>query len=301
MSYYGFPNVLLLGNGINRAFGESSWEAVISGLSTGEFDCSQKWMREIHTLPFGLQTILISSDSVSDGMERLSEKLMPHELKTDHATLLRELLSLPFDAILTTNYSYEIETALVPDFKLRTGCTSKFRKSTGKGSKTQEQFGIYKYYNVEDRSIWHIHGEAAHPASMVMGHYYYGKLLAEIQKRIPVMIREYNASKKRGTKFVPRSWIDYFMLGNIYVLGFGMDPSEIDIWWLVNCKKRNFSDHGKIRLYEPNLERDNRFAIKALCETFDIWNDEAKANGNKQYIRYYNETIDKIKESWYQI
>lgn len=52
------PNVLFLENGVNRAFGESSWEAVISGLSTGEFDSSQKWMREIHTLPFGFYTEL---------------------------------------------------------------------------------------------------------------------------------------------------------------------------------------------------------------------------------------------------
>lgn len=183
------PNVLLLGNGINRAFGESSWEAVINGLSTGEFDCRQKWVEAIHSLPFGLQTIVISSDSVSDGMERLSEKLMPHELQEEHALLMRKLLSLKFDAILTTNYSYEIESALLSEFKLSTGCSSKYRRKTGEGNKPQEQFGLFKYYEVDEQQIWHIHGEAAHPSSMVMGHYYYGKLLGEIQKRIPALIR----------------------------------------------------------------------------------------------------------------
>ncbi len=288
------PNILLLGNGINRAFGESSWEDVINGLSTGEFDCAQKWMKEINKLPFGLQTVVISSDSVSDGMCRLSKKLMPHKLKDDHALLLRSLASLPFDAVLTTNYSYEIETALQPDFIVKSGCSSKYRKKTMDGNKSQEQFGLFRYYDVAGRNIWHIHGEAAHPSSMVMGHYYYGKILSEIQKRIPNLIREYKIACKNGKQFIPRSWVDYFMIGNVHVLGFGMDPSEMDIWWLVNCKKRNFPGKGRIFFYEPNLERENRFAVKALCETFDIWYDDARANGKKQYVLYYNDVVNRL-------
>lgn len=81
------PNVLLLGNGINRSFGESSWDDVIGGLSTGGFDCGPKWMKELKSLPFGLQSIVISSDSVSDGMKRLSENLMPRDLNDEHAAL----------------------------------------------------------------------------------------------------------------------------------------------------------------------------------------------------------------------
>lgn len=38
MKYNGIPKVLLLGNGINRAFGASSWDDIINNLSIGEFD-----------------------------------------------------------------------------------------------------------------------------------------------------------------------------------------------------------------------------------------------------------------------
>ena len=289
------PNVLLLGNGINRTFGDLSWGSVIDGLSTGEFDYDQKWMEKIKTIPFSLQTIVISSDSVSDGMKNLSKKLLPSKLEEKQANLLKDLISLPFDAILTTNYSYEIETAINPCFMVREGHASKYRHKTQKGTGPQEQFGIYTYLSVEGHNIWHIHGEAARYNSMVMGHYYYGKLLGEIQKRVPELIRKYKALNNKGVPFEPHSWIDYFLLGNVYIVGFGMDPSEMDIWWLINCKKRDFPQSGKVYLYEPNLGKENRFAVKALCETFNITYNEVSARGEKQYIQFYEKTIKEIE------
>ena len=167
------PNVLLLGNGINRVFGDSSWENVINGLSKGEFAYNQKWMEQIKTIPFALQTIVISSDSVADGMKDLSKRLMPSDLTKEQSGLLNSLASSPFDTILTTNYSYEIEKSIDPTFKIKAGCASKYRHKTKNGSKSQEQFGIYTYLSICTHTIWHIHGEAARPSSMVMGHYYY--------------------------------------------------------------------------------------------------------------------------------
>ncbi len=53
------PNVLLLGNGINRAFGDLSWSGVIDGLSTGEFDYNQKWMENFSLNLIPLKFIMI--------------------------------------------------------------------------------------------------------------------------------------------------------------------------------------------------------------------------------------------------
>ena len=33
-------------------------------------------------------------------------------------------------------------------------------------------------------------------------------------------------------------WLDSFVLGNVNILGLGMDFSELDLWWLLNRKKR---------------------------------------------------------------
>ena len=291
IEYGQIPDILLMGNGINISFGGSSWDRVLAGISTGEFDYDQYTIKK---LPYALQTIVISSDSVSEGMQDISAGLMPYPLSKDHSVLLREFLSLPFDAILTTNYSYEIEVSLKDDFDLEIGRPSGYRISSKKGNTVQEQFGIYKYINVNNSSIWHIHGEAARPKSMVMGHYYYGKLLGEIQKRVPDVIRGYKVAQKKKEAYQPLSWIDYFLLGNVHIVGFGLDPSEMDIWWLINCKKRNFPNGGKIYFYEPNLDEPDRYALKSLTDIFGI---QCYSNKIKKtaYKEFYKESLEEMR------
>ena len=47
-----------------------------------------------------------------------------------------------------------------------------------------------------------------------------------------------------------RSWTDAFILGDIYILGFGAGFAESDIWWLLNRKKREKASVGKTFFYE---------------------------------------------------
>ncbi|WP_026509395.1 hypothetical protein [Butyrivibrio sp. LC3010] len=224
---------------------------------------------------------------------------MPYTLEEEQKTLLIRYLSIPFDAVLTVNYSYEVECALDTTFNLKKESPSKYRKSTQKGSKPQEQLGLFKYFTVNNQNIWHIHGEAARPSSMVMGHYYYGKLLSEIQKRIPYVIKAYKSSMKQGTPFIPKSWIDYFLLGNVYIVGFGMDPSEMDIWWLVNCKKRHFKGCGNIYFYEPNLDEPKNYAVRALVDTLGISTFTQKVNNGQKFREYYELLPSEIQKKMF--
>ncbi len=291
------PNVLLIGNGINQAFGGASWDKVLGMLSTGEYDYNDKVFSQIKKIPYSLQTILISSDSVDDGMYGIAKSMLPGPLKAEHSALLRKITSLGFDAILTTNYSYEIETSLDSGFNVVMGKSSKYRNATKNGTTPQKQLGIFKFYDIADCHVWHIHGEAAHPNSMVMGHYYYGKLLAEIQKYVSHVIKGYSMCRKNNTDFIPQSWIDYFLIGNIYVLGFGLSPSEMDVWWLINCKKRHFDDLGKITLFEPNLDDMDHYPIRALAETFGIRYDIYKINKAKRdYSSFYEEAYGDLQK-----
>ena len=97
---------------------------------------------------------------------------------------------------------------------------------------TAEQ--LHTYFDVERYPpIWHIHGEAARHNTMVLGHYYYGKLLAKMQQYISLLMSRYKARAAKRQSMELRSWLDYFILGDIYSLGFGFDPSEMDMWWLL--------------------------------------------------------------------
>ena len=41
------------------------------------------------------------------------------------------------------------------------------------------------------------------------------------------------------------SWIDLMFTTDVYIVGFGMDFSEQDIWWILN-KRQRFIKEGKI-------------------------------------------------------
>ena len=129
---------------------------------------------------------------------------------------------------------------------------------------------------------------------MVLGHYYYGELIACIRNYIPTLIRRYNGLRKSG-EYSPLSWIDYFMIGNVYIVGLGLDPSEMDLWWLINCKKHYSDKFGceKIHRFEPNLNKNEKFAKLVLAQTNGIicHTEDAGKRGFKEYYSHIAEQI----------
>ncbi|MBR0148059.1 MAG: hypothetical protein IJM23_02560 [Lachnospiraceae bacterium] len=289
------PKVLLIGNGINRCFGQSSWESSILKVSTGDIDDSKREL--IKDLPYPLRIVIESGDCVDGAMKLFGNELIGSEICDEQRQLLLGFLDKDFDAVLTTNYSYELEKSLVEEFKCLPGRANKYRKNTIKGSETEEQFGIYKFFllgtGADKKYIWHIHGEAARYSSMIMGHYYYGKLIALLQRYSSGLIRRYKGCLSHNTPFVPQNWIDYFLIGDVHIVGFGMDLSEFDIWWLVNMKKRNFKDCGKIFWYEPNLDKETNFAKRSMAESYGIEVITEKVKNN-QYKKYFESLIDRL-------
>ena len=73
-----------------------------------------------------------------------------------------------------------------------------------------------------------------------MGHYFYGKMEYEIQTYLPYLERRVEGARKAGGIFYPRSWVDYYLIGDLYIAGFGQDFSESDIWYLA-CTKSGIS------------------------------------------------------------
>jgi hypothetical protein len=70
------------------------------------------------------------------------------------------------------------------------------------------------------------------------------------------------------------------MLGDVYIAGLGMALSELDLWWLVNCKKRHFPER-KIVLYKPDIKIEEQLIAEA-------YNVEVKQDGyNNDYKTYY--------------
>lgn len=285
------PKVLLLGNGIIYR-DELTWKKVLATLSTDEkkTNMAEILFEEIPS-PI-LATICINTEDASRHNDYLD--LFARE-RPDEFPILDEILSLPFDAILTTNYTYEIEKSINPEFSTTKGKIGKYAKFLGD---KESKFLIHRFNRVKDengveKDIWHIHGEARRKSSMVLTHDEYARLIGKIL--------EFNANRKNDyeknfQEFEFKSWIDYFLMGDLYVVGQSFDPCEFDLWWLLNRQMRERGTTGKTIFYEP-VKSESNGKIKALeamnvkCVNCGV--DVAKNPQN--YDIFYKKAVDAIR------
>lgn len=291
------PQVLFLGNGLIRSFGGQSWDNLIKLIAVRE-DLPDKLC-----CPFPLQAILATNDHISAATKQYSKKFWG-EVGPELQKQLQSLISIQFDDIITTNYSYEIESAALGVKTVSGTYLSKICKNQEEGKKVEPKYLIQSCqvipYGEHDNRIWHIHGEARKPNSMILGHYYYATLLHRIMDYIDKNSRHYSYRQQNGKKQPIQSWLDSFILGDVYILGFGMDFSELDIWWLLNRKKREMAVHGRVYYYEPGGDSFNeKVELLKLLDVEVIHCGVATPEGSQEeknvaYQEFYLKAIEDI-------
>ena len=276
-----FPQVLLLGNGINLLHNMYSWKDVLKKINVNPHISVNDL-----TSPMPLQAILVTNDNI-DNILKAKAKDKNSEINfhgkitcEEQRKLLQEILCMGFDHILTTNYSYELELAGlnlpsdISDYQFK-----KISNHTTAVEKVEPKYMLHSFnqvtYNGVENKIWHIHGEARKIDSMVLGHYQYGSLFSRIKQDLEKTGKEYIKKQEKDELIEIQSWMDVFILGNVHILGFGFDTSEFDLWWLINRKKREKANHGKVYFYEPiKNDFDERIELlKALdveIKNYDI-------------------------------
>lgn len=276
------PQVLLLGNGLLQAYGGISWEQLLQQIANRD-DLPKKkdWYGEHLDLesPMPLRAIIVTKDHVDEAMKNVENQsfFYGREPSRELREALCRLLSMGFDHILTTNYSYELEEAALPQIICRQNNTvnkaktdrklREFQRHTTEVSQAEPKFLLHTYYAVpyhgRENKIWHIHGEARKPNSMMLGHYYYGSLLRRCQDLLSKRRNLYAENQKAGVEIPVKSWLDAFILGDVYCLGFGFGLSEMDLWWLLNRKKREkATNKGKLYFYDPAESSPSKFNEK---------------------------------------
>ena len=289
IEYGKIPKVLLLGNGINRAYGYASWGDLIESISTTKLSDAEK--ESMTNVPYPLQPVIMTGDHLGTQMKLISAQLAALRAPEAEESALRAFASLPADAILTANYTYELEKALDPKFKSIPGRKCKERKLVYSDSGKYNAQQLHSCFVIEDYPpVWHIHGEAARHNTMVLGHYYYGKLLAKMQQYVASLMARYRARTSRLQGIEMRSWLDYFLLGDVHIVGLGMALSELDLWWLVNCKKRHFPDRT-VTLYKPDIRPEE----KLLAEAYGVRVNTAGFTGD--YKAYYQWLCEELREN----
>lgn len=221
------PKVLFLGNGINLCWNGTKWSDIISGYASEsgiEYDKAV-----FDKLPATLQIVAATGDHINSNMSSMAETLLSAELCDEHRSFLGEVLALPFDQIITTNYTYELEKTMEPRYSRGTSRFSTFY-SVDKISRSNDLM-LHRFtklpYAGADKYVWHIHGIAYKPSSIIIGHYYYGKLVSQIQSYVGKMMSRYKTAETTSEEYKPLSWIDYFSSVTYICSGFGLDPAEI--------------------------------------------------------------------------
>lgn len=277
------PRVLLVGNGINRAYNtcKSAEELIKAALSRGKTVISYDLIRY---LPFPMQIIAATGNDVKSEMKEILKEMRNISVPDEQRVFIKKLLSCGFDAILTTNYSAEIEKAVFGNE------WSPRYAYTDQKENPRTHFCNYRYTPLpldKPASLWHIHGIANNADTTVIGNYYYGKLLSLVSNYAGRLIGDLKRCEAKDGIYQPKSWIDYFLLGDVYVMGFKMDFTESDIWWLLDYKSQHSAElfDAKTVIFEPNLSPDKIVMLKTYrCEV----RDDPALDFSSAYREYYS-------------
>lgn len=244
------PQVLLIGNGINRVFGGDSWTGILKRISKRN-DMPIDDLKS----PMPLQAVLVTNDDIKTALNSHKKLFYGSINNIEQESVYQSILSLGFDHILTTNYSYELEIASLDKGTISDYELLKMVSHTIAVERAEPKYLLYTYnqckYKNIDNKIWHIHGEARKPDGMVLGHYYYSNLLCRMKNYLDKKGPIYKKKQDVGKDISFDSWLDAFVLGNVYIIGFGYDLSEFDLWWLLNRKYREKADKGKVYFFVP--------------------------------------------------
>ena len=261
----GRPQIVLVGNGLEYASGQPSWEKLIDRLRVPDCLMLSKEMEE--KIPFPLLYVLLSSHSpafsqltkadIQEEEGRLADAM--RELKHVSNPGLDILPTLGADHIFTTNYSYCIENAFMPDKDfLSPNVRSRYRfnlsplKENGKIGQ-EKNYRLHTGYLAKNKDgnpvgIWHIHGECTVSRGVVLGHDRYGRLISRIES-----ICKSQSYPEDETDYVHKqftSWPELFLYGDIYIIGLGYWLCDFDLWWLLRRKQRERFADGKVYFYD---------------------------------------------------
>jgi len=235
---------------------------------------------------------------------------LPH-LKTEISKLLKdqptnrfyeELLDIDCLNYLTTNYDYAVNK-VAPEFSI-------------KNNSTEELYSIRRNTSlflgdIQIAKIWNIHGEIDHPKSIMLGLNHYCGSIGKIDGYLKGTYDFFSKGQKTKIKpieeklelneFDGHSWIELFFNSNIHIAGFGLDFSEIDLWWILNkrvrlkesslIKNQIFYYTKPIEEVKKEIEVEKR--RREILEIFDVKIQIISTNDG--YDKQWGEIVKRIK------
>jgi len=231
---------VLVGNGLSQAAGAGSWAALMAELKgaagiTGDI--------ERGAFPLVYEQIYLR------GRERgawqregeLKHRIAAQLADVQTTPLHRRVMDLPVQHVLTTNY----------DLALEGGARWAPHRPVPVRESTHSLFRACRAPDGQGPTLWHIHGEAAAPSTILLGHRQYAGTLQQVRDHVNGRLAYKNlhlpftlGQRLQRDDWALRSWVDLFFTAHLHMVGFGLDPVEHHLWMLLGMRRRWQLDHG---------------------------------------------------------
>ena len=291
---------LLLGNGLNRTLDSSiSWGDLMRRLGSEEpagADVPYPIAFEQLAAQKGNMIGKRGTDPYKELRDEIKDFILSAEMHP--SPIHYEFATLPFNHMVTTNYDCVFEST----YQNLDNCISNI-------GGTRNILGpIFKIDGVD---FYHAHGISKYSRTLCLGHEHYAALIGRIRETFYPSGNEGNDYLKKliqDTSCRTGIWPEYLLTTDVAIVGFEMDYSESDFWWLLALRAALFAPcngmsnyENRITYYRPQVTgskhqpsvKDNcRFdAMRALGVTVqDVSGDN--------YIDVYKHIVNEIKKEW---
>ena len=313
---------VLYGNGFNQLCDKNpSWDKLLEYAAQSTVDIKKgvtpTLQYEFSFLDYLFQ--LKEKDTVSRAEFRYKSRLAECLSDLDHHYLYDELRRCGVSLFLTTNYDYNILPRNEIDWK------------TMAQDKSESVYSIHRWYKTEidnkEIVIYPFHGEIRRPKTIELGFDHYCGSIGKIDRYVkgtyefssapgecPLSIlrrldndKIYKLSEFRQSDHgIPNilSWIDAFFFTNLHIIGFGLNFSEIDIWWLLDRRARIAAEplsriNNKIYYYSTDIPSKYTDVIKSkhkLLEKYGVEVVEMSGGSYNDYVDVYKEQLKNLKD-----
>lgn len=313
-------NVIFFGNGLNRVSEGLDWEELLRKISHGQI------LKDI-PLTFQYEYICLSRDaeifdkgpSCSIGENELKERIANQLSNIKSNDVYEALAKMPVSDYITTNYDKTFENTLIA-----------MGYAPDKSDSNESRYSIHRYNTLKKgddiKRIWYIHGNIDKRNSIIMGYDQYCGGLSKMDDWVKGSYKIDNKPIKAIHSRFPntahkdtiKSWIDLFFTSNVHIIGYSMPFDEIDLWWLLDKRKRliwegRMKTYGTIRFYDAVLkskkekndkdkcqEKENEEKRKAkynLLDILDVKQIIQGLNDKKEFADYYKHILAAIQNN----
>ncbi len=303
------PQTLLFGNGLNYSIADS-WKKLLLRLQKDNILNHDTLPNTMIYEQILLNRLLVDPNNILDEEYDIKMEVSKYMEKLEIPEIYKKIIELNFSNYITTNYDNIFIEAYKEFYS---------KEIEIKNKSTETIYSIRRYKQLNNCKLWHIHGEVEQPKSIMLGMDQY---IGSVSKIDDYIKGKYKFSNKKINhsiedkinlvgEFDNMSWIELFFNSDIHILGFGLDYSEIDLWWILNKRSRlmnKLNIENKIFFYvrEELYSNDKHISTpdNSVFDNVKIYNQKVKLlrsfkvivkEINCEYSELYQKAISEIE------